>query len=886
MEDIKYRFTLIGRPGTREVFPKNGNTLLVNWEKPENRALFSKTPKGKLVFDGSDFHWLNSIENSGYRCEPVTLIVEKKCSGEFDEFIVCSLYLNSGDWDLDQCIVSLEPKVEDVYVCYEDNKDLEFNLLANVASDEEVNLLEGEIEVQECDGSLIMPIDPEWCGAGDPYSDGWTLQRYVQHNEPGDPGEPSVPTSFEATWIREVIVSVTDPGFPWISIGGDNYARQPAMYNIRIFNTDLDSGYEYQYGGTIDNGMKLQDIFEFLLSNVCSELTLRSNFFRWNPGDEYDNDNNYVTGTLSKVQNLILLQKSDVKRPGVSADATIGNITFEKLLNDICKIFNLKWDIMENEFIIEHVSFFTKSVGMDLVSRPDAWKRAGTRKYSYDVNNMPRKETFMMADDKYQTGDFKGLPIIYSGACVGKGEKETKDWIVENIMTDVQFALQNPENDSQAVSDDGFVLIACNADNGMYTVAPVISGSNILNNTLSWARLHLDYWRYERVLSKFTMNGTAQTALSIIPTKKQVKINVDMCCEEFDPEELIHTLLGDGAVSEAIFDLYKENLSLVLLYNAEEDLEINDPPVAVTDEATTWVNLTIDMDVLANDTDPDGEIIPSTLEIISGGSHGTSSIVDGKIRYIPTPGYIGDDVVTYTVKDFFGETSNVGVVNIEIRPGSPLPIASDDSFNALENTELTVGDVLDNDTGDGTLECVPETKATDQGGTVEIFANGSFTYMPPVDFVGNDGFDYTLIDGNSNTDEGHVELVVAERFDVYVRYSEEDETEEPIMENCDGVVTSLGIKTLVHQYIRFYSDSLGTVPLDVTGYGLIIKMRLTRTGSGAMVSDFDRPVTGLDYNETDVIIDWNYIGCLADGFPPSHYSDAYSILTSPDYTIL
>jgi len=1015
MEEIKYKYTAIGRNATKEVFPQNGNTFAVTWEKEEENAYFRKKLKGKMLFMGEDFHWLYVFENSSYRCDPVTLLIEKKCSGSFSEFFVARLILNNADWDMDQCTCSIEAEEEDRYTCYNDNKDKEYNLLQLVYPKRVVGLVQGTIEYQNCNGSNPSgsdPGDPQWCGAGD-VADGWAIQSYYQTNpvEGGGGGFPEEGGTFNITWVREVITSATPLGAPWISIGGTEYAKFPNLYGYRSYGGQYDYGYDYQVGGSIDNGMALEDAFQALINQSCYPMKIKSRFFNWDPdpiinknlvdplkmtssanldingyvvpssdpndkvtdyirvipGTElwlqnpgtlggggttnffYDKNkqpispapavpgastpikiadvplnayyvryedfgtpttamiymgngaiayqpydyNHYVTGQRSKVDNLILFQKSDVKRPNGSGNASISNITLEKLIKDICNIFNLKWDIDDDgNFIIEHVSFFQKGVGLNLVGRRDERLRAGLRKYSYDIDKMPRREIFQFMDDKYTYGDFKGVPIIYSNSCVGKGDKEDKDWIVESIITDVSFVLSNPSSDSQIVSDDGFVLIACDANYNIISEASILGG-NTLNNSLSWGRLHVDYWRHDRVFNRFSMNNVQTNALSVIPTKKGVKLDISLCCGEvFDPENKVLSELGEGIVSEASFDLYKENLTLTLLYPSDEGLTVNIPPVANNDVAVTWIGLTIDIDVLANDTDADGTINPGTLLIGYGSANGTASIVGNKIRYTPNPGYTGTDTITYTVKDNWSEISNVGTVNITVKPGSPFPIASDDNFSTGEDVVLTIGDVLSNDTGDGDLTCIPETKATTSGGSVQIYANGSAVYTPPSGYIGADGFDYTMKDANNNTDVGHVDITVFAKQTVYARYNELNGQDGEIRSECEitpGVPTEqeIGSKQTIDIQVDFFSDPAGTAVLDVTGYGLSIKLKTTRTGDGAGSYVQTIGVTGELYSQPDNVVAWNQFGCPpGTGLGPYNYGQSYSLESSPDYIIL
>lgn len=77
---------------------------------------------------------------------------------------------------------------------------------------------------------------------------------------------------------------------------------------------------------------------------------------------------------------------------------------------------------------------------------------------------------------------------------------------------------------------------------------------------------------------------------------------------------------------------------------------VNDAPVAADDEAATPQYEPVVIDVLANDTDVDGDAL--SVESATDGASGAVSINgDGTLTYTPGPAFRGSDSFTYTVTD-------------------------------------------------------------------------------------------------------------------------------------------------------------------------------------------------------------------------------------------
>ena len=76
----------------------------------------------------------------------------------------------------------------------------------------------------------------------------------------------------------------------------------------------------------------------------------------------------------------------------------------------------------------------------------------------------------------------------------------------------------------------------------------------------------------------------------------------------------------------------------------------------------------MEIDVLANDIDPDGdELDEESIVIHQQPASGTLSVEDGRVIYTPDPGSTASsDVFTYTVADETGLVSNIATCQVVI----------------------------------------------------------------------------------------------------------------------------------------------------------------------------------------------------------------------------
>jgi len=115
---------------------------------------------------------------------------------------------------------------------------------------------------------------------------------------------------------------------------------------------------------------------------------------------------------------------------------------------------------------------------------------------------------------------------------------------------------------------------------------------------------------------------------------------------------------------------YRANDGAVLSQPATVSITVaaNKPPVAANDTASTRRNTSKLIAVLANDSDPDGNLDPATVAIASKPNKGGTAVpnADGTVSYKPRPNFKGTETFRYTVKDDRGATSNTATVTVNV----------------------------------------------------------------------------------------------------------------------------------------------------------------------------------------------------------------------------
>jgi hypothetical protein len=264
-------------------------------------------------------------------------------------------------------------------------------------------------------------------------------------------------------------------------------------------------------------------------------------------------------------------------------------------------------------------------------------------------------------------------------------------------------------------------------------------------------------------------------------------------------------------------------------------------PIANDDFADTDGNNPVMIDVLANDTDPDGngELVPSSVLVVDGPARGTVSVdpATGAITYTATGFFSGTDVFRYTITDKAGAESAAGTVTVLVHR----PTANSDSALAIGTSPVSIN-LLANDTDpDGDAMIDPASVRIVAGpshGSVSVNpATGVVTYTPSGSFIGVDSFRYTIRDfPGAESSPGLVRVKVEAPAAATFTAAGAGAGGGPAVSllNADGTVL-----TRFFAFEESFTGGVRVAVADVTGDGVADVIVAPGAGGGPVVRIFD-----------------------------------------------
>ena len=338
----------------------------------------------------------------------------------------------------------------------------------------------------------------------------------------------------------------------------------------------------------------------------------------------------------------------------------------------------------------------------------------------------------------------------------------------------------------------------------------------------------------------------------------------------------------NGQVPEAAYSITDGTATAASTLNILVDTGTNDAPVAQPDVAVTPEGVAVSGDLLANDSDPDGNPLvvteyevdtdgDGTPEIFKAGETATIAGVgaltvnaDGSYTFTPLPDFLGKvPEVGYTVSD--GKLTDASTLNITVDSANDAPLAQPDTATGPEDSPVT-GNVLANDTdpegnplvvasfsidtdGDGIPEVFKAggTAVIAGVGSLVINPDGSYTFTPEADFNGKmPQAGYTVTDGDL-TASSTLDVTITAANDAPVANPDVMVTPEdvPVSGNVLGNDTDVDGDTLTVTGYQIDTDGDGTPESFQPGETATI------TGVGTLVINEDGSYTftpELNYN--------------------------------------
>lgn len=209
----------------------------------------------------------------------------------------------------------------------------------------------------------------------------------------------------------------------------------------------------------------------------------------------------------------------------------------------------------------------------------------------------------------------------------------------------------------------------------------------------------------------------------------------------------------------------------------------NQPPVANGNN----LNLNEDTPIsgTATGTDPNGDNLTFTLT--NQPQHG--NIVfnsNGSFTYTPSLNYVGGDSFTFKTNDGSLD-SNVATISLIVNAINDAPVASSSSFNTNEETSYSgTLSAFDVDSINLTYSLMTQPSH----GTINLnTGTGAYTYTPNSNYSGNDSFTFKVNDGQLNSNNATVSIVVNPLNDAPVAMASNFTTNEDTVYN--GLLSGL-----------------------------------------------------------------------------------------------
>jgi uncharacterized repeat protein (TIGR01451 family) len=176
----------------------------------------------------------------------------------------------------------------------------------------------------------------------------------------------------------------------------------------------------------------------------------------------------------------------------------------------------------------------------------------------------------------------------------------------------------------------------------------------------------------------------------------------------------------------------------------------NVAPIASNDTLITNEDIPGQLNISVNDTDSDGNIVLSTIDLdllsplIQDSVLSVNGLwyvnLSGILTFTPSANFCGTEQLNYTIQDDDGATSNVAQIIVTVNCINDIPVVDNEYLVTAFNAPIS-GDLIDlgDFDSDGILSAnVNPSSGPMVGASITINPNGTFTYTPALNFSGND----------------------------------------------------------------------------------------------------------------------------------------------------
>lgn len=236
------------------------------------------------------------------------------------------------------------------------------------------------------------------------------------------------------------------------------------------------------------------------------------------------------------------------------------------------------------------------------------------------------------------------------------------------------------------------------------------------------------------------------------PAKGTISLNTTNGNYTYTPKS---NLTGYDSFTFKVSDgIQYSNAASVILQIAGE----NDPPIA--SDTTLSVIEDVPTSGTLNGSDTDSTVLAYSILNTPAPNKGTVSITNastGAYIYTPNADAVGTDSFNFAVADNQGLISNTGTVNITITPVNDAPVATNGTLTINEDTE-TNGTLTATDPDGNSMSYSLVTNGA--RGTVNVDANGAYTYTPRANTNGTDSFSFRAYDGSAYSAVATVNITI------------------------------------------------------------------------------------------------------------------------------